>query len=330
LTIEVIRAGMQTTVQDLGRYGYQQYGLNVNGVMDESAAKVANILVGNDENSALLELTLTGTTLKLTEEYVIAICGGNMTPIMDDEQLPMWQPIIIPKGSTISFSRYQSGCRAYIAFGGGLQLQQVLGSYSTNLRGGLGGFSGRALRNGDELHVGKVEKGSVPYGIQSLLRQGQKHIFNAQHFAFAQETPATIRCVVGTEYEYLKAESRQTFLEAVWSIDIQSDRMGYRLRGPELEMNEQKELISEGVVHGTIQLPAQGQPIVLLADRQTTGGYPKIAVVASVDIPMFGQLKPGDAITFVAITLEEAERLWLSSERDIQRLKVAIQLKSKR
>lgn len=320
---------MQTTVQDLGRYGYQQYGLNVNGAMDEGAAKVANVLVGNAEACAVLELTLTGATIKLTQEHMLAICGGNMTPTLDGVELPMWQPIIAPKGSTISFGRYQSGCRVYIAVAGGFKLEQVLGSYSTNLRGNFGGFNGRALRNGDVLNVHEVEEGSISYGLWSLLRQGHEQLFNAQHFAIAQEQTATIRCIFGTEYEWLDDESRKRFIESNWIIDAQSDRMGYRLQGPELNMEKHQELISEGVVHGTIQLPVHGQPIILLADRQTTGGYPKIAVVASVDIPMFGQLKPGDAIKFVPITLEEAERLWLNSERDIKRLKVAIQLKSK-
>lgn len=329
MSIQVVRAGMQMTIQDLGRHGYQQYGLNVNGVMDESAARVANILVGNDESSAVLELTLTGTSIKLTQEYMIAICGGDMTPTLDGVALPMWQPIIAPKGGIINFGQYHSGCRVYVAAAGGFKLEKVLGSYSTNIRGNIGGFAGRALRNGDVLDINEVEEGSKSYGLWSSLRQGHKQLFNAQHFAIAQEKTATIRCIVGSEYEWLDDLSRTRFMESTWIIDSQSDRMGYRLQGPDLAMKEQKELISEGVVHGTIQLPAQGQPIVLLADRQTTGGYPKIAVVASVDIPMFGQLKPGDAIKFVPTTLEEAERLWLNSEQDIRRLKAAIQLKSK-
>lgn len=327
--IEVIRAGMLTTIQDLGRYGYQKFGLNNNGAMDEGAARVANILVGNDEHKAVLELTLAGTSLKMTADHLIAICGGDMSATMNGQLVPMWQPFIVNKDSVINFSQYKSGCRVYIAIAGGIKIQAVLHSYSTNMRASIGGYEGRALRNGDIIEVCDMSNQSCSVGLWQKLRQIDSKAFNAQHFGIAHEENVPIRFIAGPEYNLLDEENKRKFTESKWVIDSQSDRMGYRLQGPSLNMIQKQELISEGVVHGTVQLPANGQPIVLLADRQTTGGYPRVAVVASVDIPMFGQLKPGSAITFVEVTIEEAEQLLFDSEQDMKRLKIAIQLKSK-
>lgn len=327
--VEVIKAGILTTVQDLGRYGYQKFGLNINGAMDEGAARVANILVGNDENNAVLELTLSGTSLKMTADHLIAICGGDMSATMNGQSVPMWQPFIAAKDAVISFGHYKSGCRVYIALAGGVDLVAVLGSYSTNIRANIGGYEGRALRSGDMIEVHDMRNQICSMGLWQKLRSNDSIAFNAQHFGIAHADSVTIRFITGPEYELLDEDNKRKFTQSKWSIDSQSDRMGYRLQGPALEMVHKKELITEGVVHGTIQLPANGQPIVLLSDRQTTGGYPRIAVVAAVDIPMFGQLKPGSVITFTAVTMEEAEKLLFDSEQDIKRLKIAIQLKSR-
>jgi len=327
--IEVIRAGILTTIQDLGRYGYQKFGLNINGAMDEGAARVANILVGNDENCAVLELTLTGTSLKMTADHLIAICGGDMSATMNGQSVPNWQPFIASKDAIISFGHYKSGCRVYIALAGGINVSAVLGSYSTNIRANIGGYEGRALRNGDVIEVHDMRSQSCSMGLWKKLHSNESNTFNAQHFGIAYADSVTIRFIAGPEYDLLDEDNKMKFTQSKWIIDSQSDRMGYRLQGPSLEMKRKQELITEGVVHGIIQLPANGQPIVLLSDRQTTGGYPRIAVVAAVDIPMFGQLKPGSAITFAAVTIEEAEKLLFDSEKDIKRLKIAIQLKSR-
>lgn len=325
--IEMIKTGMLATIQDRGRFGYQKYGVNVNGAMDEGSARVANLLVGNSEDAAVLELTLSGAMLKFTEDHLIAICGGNMSPYMNNAALPMWQPIIVRKDSVLSFANYVSGCRVYIAVAGGLHVPSVLGSYSTNVRGNLGGYNGKSLRSGDVLGVGAIDKYSRSAKLWNKLQQKVGPAFNAQLFAMAPEEHITIRYIPGPEYELLTAESKRQWMNGTWRIDTQSDRMGYRLHGEMLDLKGTKEMISEGTVHGLIQLPANGQPIVLLSDRQTTGGYPRIALVAAVDIPMFGQLKPGDAIRFVSVTLEEAERLLLEYEQDMAMLKAAMTLK---
>lgn len=328
--IQVIKPGILTTIQDRGRVGYQKYGVNISGAMDISAARVANILIGNDENEPVLEMTLSGTTLKFTKDHMIAICGGNMTPYINNYAVPMWQPLVVKEGSTLSFAKYTSGCRVYLAIAGGFSVPSVLGSSSTFIRASLGGLNGSALKAGDQLEVKPLNEqaGGLSKRLKQKL-QGEEFIaFNAQHFAMALDDVTVIRYIPGPEYEWLAAESKQDWLNGIWKIDAQSDRMGYRLQGAPLKLATKQEMISEGTVHGTIQLPANGQPIVLLSDRQTTGGYPRIATVVSVDIPMFGQLKPGDRISFMPVTLEEAENLLLSYEHDMDLLKTAITLKA--
>ena len=327
MAIEMIKTGMLATIQDRGRFGYQKYGVNVNGAMDEGSARVANLLVGNPEDAAVLELTMSGAALRFTEDHLIAICGANMSPMMDQASLPMWQPIIVKKGSILTFASYVSGCRVYVAMAGGIRVPLVLGSSSTNMRGQLGGFNGRSLHSGDMLEVGHVDEASRSARLWKKLQQSIGPAFNAKLFAMAPEEQVTIRFIPGPEYELLTADSKQKWLNGTWRIDAQSDRMGYRLHGEMLELEGSKEMISEGTVHGLIQLPANGQPIVLLSDRQTTGGYPRIAFVAAVDIPMFGQLKPGDAIRFVPVTIDEAEHLLLEYEQDMAMLKAAMMLK---
>lgn len=327
MAIQVIKAGMFSTIQDRGRLGYQKFGVNCSGAMDEGAARVANILVGNDDNNAILEMTLAGTMLKFTADHLIAICGGNMTPYINNHAVPMWQPIQVHKDETLSFAQYQSGCRSYVAVAGGINVPSVLGSCSTFIRAHLGGIEGRALRSGDQLEVNVLDKQSRAFRLWKKIEDEKTLAFNAQHFAMAHEDSVTIRYIPGPEYHLLSQESKRTWMKTHWKIDSQSDRMGYRLQGPELQLTDKREMISEGTVHGTIQLPANGQPIVLLADRQTTGGYPRIASVAAVDIPLFGQLKPGDSIRFVPVTLEEAERLLISYEHDLDLLQTAIELR---
>lgn len=327
MAIGIIKAGLVASIQDRGRYGYQKYGVNINGAMDEGAARVANLLVGNDEDAAVLELTLAGATLNFTSDHLIAICGGDMTPYMNNVAVPMWQPVLVNKGATLTFAKYESGCRVYLAIAGGFAVPEVLDSYSTNMRGGLGGYYGRALRSGDVLEVVALDEQSSSARLWKSLRSGEQLSFTAQHFAMAQEETVTIRYIAGPEYNWLSAESKEKWNSSRWKIDVQSDRMGYRLQGDELALQIKDELISQGTVHGLIQLPANGQPIVLLADRQTTGGYPRIGIVAAVDIPVFGQLKPGDFVRFVAVSRDEAERLQLAYEQDMALLKTAMKLK---
>lgn len=326
--IEVIKSGVLATIQDLGRKGYQRFGVNCNGAMDESSARVANILVGNDEGEAVIELTLFGAALKFTATHLISICGGDMTPYVNNQPVDMWQPIVVPEHATLTFAQYKTGCRVYIAVAGGLAIEKVLGSYSTSLRAKVGGYDGRALKAGDKLEVNKIKSTSLSYKLWKKVEQQPKLTYHVQHFALAYEDVMTIRYTRGADFQHLNEESKQSWSSAVWTIDAQSDRMGYRLVGDKLDWDVREEKISEGVVHGTVQLPANGQPIILLADRQTIGGYPIIAIIAAKDIAVLGQLKPGHRVKFEEITLEEAEQLYIQYEQDIAILKTAIRLKT--
>lgn len=328
MAIEIIKPGMLATVQDLGRVGYQRFGVNCNGAMDESSARVANILVGNNEHEAVIELTLFGSALKFTSTHLISICGGDMNPYVNNQPVDMWQPIIVSEGSSLTFAQYRAGCRVYIAIAGGIDIPKVLGSYSTSLRAKVGGYEGRALKAGDVLHIKKIQSTSLSYKLWTKIEGQERLSFHAQHFAPAYEDVVTVRYVKGPDFAQLTEHSQKQWATSVWKIDAQSDRMGYRLQGEQLEWEEREEKISEGVVHGTVQLPANGQPIVLLADRQTIGGYPKIAVIISKDISLLGQLKPGQKIAFVEVSLTEAEQLYIAYEQDIAILKTAIRLKT--
>lgn len=329
MAIEIIKPGMLATVQDRGRYGYQRYGVNCNGSMDESAARVANILVGNEDTLPVIEFTLTGAAVKFTSDHLIAICGGDMTPYLNNQPVEMWQPVLVKKDSTLSFAQCRNGCRVYLAVAGGFLIKQVMGSYSTSLRARFGGYDGRSLRAGDRLEVCKISSQSKAAKLWQALEKMERVNFHAHHFALVYDEVVTIRFVEGPDYASLSKDSQEAWLNQNWKIDIQSDRMGYRLQGPELELDSKEEKISEGVTNGTIQLPAHGQPIILLADRQTIGGYPKIAVVAAVDIPILGQLRPGQLIRFIKISMNEAEQLYLEYEQDLELLKAAIALKSR-
>jgi antagonist of KipI len=332
MSVRVIKSGLLTSVQDLGRYGYQKHGVIVSGAMDPFAHRIANLLVGNDENEPTLEMTLLGPTLGFDADTLIAICGADLSPSVGKVPVPLWKPVLIKKGETLRFGGSRFGTRAYLAVAGGFPLPEVMGSRSTYLRAELGGFCGRALREGDELPIGAPSE-------QARLLTGQlqsyagEHPFAAAEWGVAPELlPAyreqpVIRAIQGNQFDRFSPESREAFFTRPFRVTPQSDRMGYRLDGPSLTLAEPFELISEAVAFGTVQVPAEGKPIVLLADRQTTGGYPKIAQIATVDLPVMAQTKPGDTLRFREISREEAELLYLEQESHIRQLKLGILLK---
>jgi len=332
MSLTIIKPGLFATIQDLGRYGYQKYGVAIGGAMDEPAARAANWLVGNRDTEAVLELTLTGAELRAERDLWIALCGGDMgAQTGDGETIPLWRPVWIAKGTHLAFRHYRSGCRTYIAVAGGLEGDVSMGSSSTYLRGGIGGLDGRTLRAGDSLDVRHIAGKAI--SIDKLVTSPSGRLkwplWHAGGFAVAPREVNAVRVMPGEHQHRMTAEAQRSMYEKVFRIAASSDRMGYRIqsdRGLKL-IEGMPELISEPVVHGTIQLPPDGNPIVLLADRQTTGGYPRIGQVASVDIPVFAQLKPGDSIRFYPVTPLEAERLKLESELDMDQLRTIIGLK---
>lgn len=332
--LQINKDGLQTTVQDLGRRGFQKYGVIVSGVMDPFAHRLANVLVGNPETDPTIEITLMGPQLTFLEDCLFALTGGDLSPLLNREPIKMWRPIFAKKGCKLIFGKPLSGCRTYLAVAGGISVSQVMGSKSTYLRAGIGGFNGRTLKKGDVVNIGESSNYIRPF-IDKLARDATASSFIQLDWTLmtqaipTNQTEITVRVTEGRQAKLFNENSTYAFYNEAFQISSDSDRMGYRLKGPQLALKEAKELVSEGVAFGSIQVPPDGQPIILMADRQTTGGYPKIGQVTSVDLPKVSQLKPGEFIRFEKITLEEAQQLLLNERRLIAQLTKSISLKFK-
>jgi antagonist of KipI len=309
--IKVLKPGALSQLQDLGRYGHQRYGVPVNGVMDEWSHRIANILVGNDEGAATLECTLTGPVLQFTRDRLVALCGADMQACIDDVELQLGQPLLVRAGATLHFGRRRRGARVYLAVRGGFDVPEVMGSGSTFMRGGFGGFHGRALVKGDRLSVVHADEGYL--GATRLLVQCGTPFISAAQFAIpaGDSSMDSVRVMAGPQWNRFTAEAQAAFVAQPFEIDGQSDRMGYRMRGAVLQLQQALEMVSEAVSFGTVQVPPDGNPIILMADRQSAGGYPKIAYVASADLPMLAQAMPGEQVRFAMVTLEQAQALYL-------------------
>ncbi len=298
MAFEVLEGGMLTTVQDLGRRGYQRYGVPVAGAMDPFALRAANALVGNNLGEAALEITIAGPTLRATENCLIAVAGADLSLRVNNWPLPPWMSIFVREGWVIEFGERRAGCRAYLAVAGGIDVPSIMGSKSTYLRGGFGGFEGRALKKGDIISTG-------PVSFHLPSRAGKE--FPRHRIPEYSDTPE-VHVVLGPQDDYFTEEGIATFLSSEYRVGATSDRMGYRLQGPEIAHKGRADIISDGIALGSVQVPADRRPIVMMADHQTTGGYPKIATVISADIPLLAQCAPGDStVTFKAITVEEAQ-----------------------
>ena len=307
-TVQVKQAGMLTTVQDLGRWGFGKFGMPVAGVMDDYAARVANILLGNDENAPVLEITLMGPTLTFDAETAFVISGGDLQPRLNNAPITLRTVHQARAGDTLSFSGIKSGCRAYLAVTGGFEVKMVMGSAATYLRGKLGGYEGRALKAGDVLTTGQTVSQKIMPGL-SLPSD-----------ALPQQRE-TIRAILGPQDDAFTAQGIETFFSETYTVTNEADRMGYRLDGPKIEHKSGADIISDGIAPGAIQVPAHGTPIIMLADRQTTGGYTKIANVISVDLPSVAQKKPGETIRFEPISVREAQQLYREREQRLEQLK---------
>lgn len=318
--IRVVKPGLLTTIQDLGRYGYQRFGVLVNGAMDTYSHRITNLLVGNAESKATLEITLIGPHLRFEADTIIAIGGADLSPTIDGNPIQLWRPHTIKRGQNLTFGTVKSGCRAYIAVAGGWLVPSVMNSASTYLRCHLGGFYGRPLQKGDQL------KYSSP---ANLLTSIEPNWTLSDDLLPRFHDNAVIQVMRGCQFEKFSKDSQHHLFSHNFEVTPHSDRMGYRLNGPQLKQLQTSEMLSEAVSYGTIQVPADGNPIILLADRQPTGGYPKIAQIASVDFSKIAQVKPGDKITFKEINHEEAQRQFLKIERKIHYAKQGIMFKVK-
>ncbi len=307
--LEVETGGLLTTVQDLGRVGQQRSGLTPGGAMDPFAASVANLLLGNPRGAAVLEITLLGPALRFLAETQIAVCGGDLSAALDGEPLPLWKTATVYPGQRLLFGRRRFGARAYLAVSGGFVVPEVAGSRATFLRGKLGGLEGRTLRSGDILP-----------GVLPPRLAAERGLSRSEQPTY--DLPAILRVLPGPHLSHFTEAGQAAFFAAPYTVSPQSDRQGYRLAGPAVSRTSAGDLLSEPMPLGGIQVPPDGQPILLMADRQTTGGYPLIGVVCSADILRAAQVAPGDAVRFVLVNLAEAAAAAISVERRLRLLEL--------
>jgi antagonist of KipI len=307
--MKILDGGLLTSVQDLGRVGHQRHGVAPGGALDTVALRCANALVGNDQGRAGLEITVMGPVIEFDHDALIAICGADLSPSIADVPLPTWEPVWVKRGAVLRFGEAVWGCRAYVAVAGGVDVDLVLGSRSTYLSAGFGGLDGRRLEAGDVLGVGPFpttarrgidvtgDEGPLPFartGVPALT--GAEGLYG----------PGPIRFVAGPDYDVLDDAAKEILRSATFHVSSESDRVGYRLEGPAFTPVGRREIPSAAVVTGAIQLPGGGQPVVLMAERQTTGGYPVIAVLATADLPPVAQLCPGAALRLTEVTVQDA------------------------
>lgn len=311
--IKFANGGFLTTIQDAGRTGYQESGVPVTGVMDTRSFKLANILVGNDETEAVLEVTLMGPMVEFTSDNVIAVTGGNLGPKINGKDIPMYQAVEVKKGDNLSFMGIKSGSRAYVAFAGGLDLPLIMGSRSTHLKSNLGGYEGRKLGAGDEIEF------LVP---KSHLPNMEKRKTEPEDFTF---TSCELRVVMGPQDDCFTEKGIETFLGGDYALTNEADRMGLRFEGATVEHKDGGDIITDGISFGAIQIPSHGQPIIMMADHQTTGGYTKIAAVVSVDLPKAAQLKPGCKVRFKKVSIEEAQDLYVKELEKMAAIRTGIE-----
>jgi len=309
MSVDLLRAGMLTTLQDRGRHGCAMLGVGTAGAMDDVALRLANALVGNAPDAAVLEITLIGPRLRFDQAATIALTGANHPDV------PMWRTVNVDAGTVLDVGNARHGARAYLAIAGGFVVEHVLGSASTDVNARLGGVDGRPLRDGDRLVVGETHAAAhAPHPTWSLDPR-----------PWFDDNPATpIRLIRGTHFDAVDAVSRDALFGRGFRIASDSNRVGFRLDGPRLALSAPLELVSEPLTGGTLQLPPGGQPIALMAEHPTIGGYPRIGHVAAVDLPTLAQRRPGDGVRFAEIGLDEAQTRYLEREHALARLIEAI------
>jgi antagonist of KipI len=298
MTIRVISSGFLTTVQDLGRFGFGRFGVPVSGAMDRFALCAANQLVGNSWGSAALEFGIDGPVLEFDEDCVIAVTGAGYKLLVQGKSLPMWTSIVVRRGWRVQVAKEGIGSWSYLAISGGINLEPVLGSQATYLRGGFGGMGGTALKTGD-----LVPTGRPPYGVGEIGGREIPAIYLPKY-----SESLSLDVILGPQEERFTPEGIETFLTSGYTLSLTSDRMGYRLEGPAVKHSAGADILSDGMVFGSVQIPPNGQPIIMMSECPTTGGYTKIATVASADLPLLAQATPGSSrIHFRLTTVDSAQ-----------------------
>ena len=305
---------MLATLQGGLRYGHRDTGIGPGGAMDLFAMEVANYLVGNEATAAVLEMNFPAPEIFFQKDALVALAGADMGACINEEQIPVWKPMLIKKDSVLKFRIPVHGSKLYLAVQGGWKAEQWLGSTSTHLKAAAGGFSGRELQKDDlvgfnETPRSVTENKILPWGLSSHELQ---KVYPANK---------ELRCICGTEWDLLSASSRTVFEQQPFMVTNQSDRMGYRLSGIPLSLGEAVEMISSAVDAGAIQLLPDGNLVALMADHQTTGGYPRVASVIKADMPVLAQLNPGDKFCFTIVDVREAEDALISRKEKLQAIR---------
>lgn len=312
MSITVLNPGLLTTVQDMGRIGYQQFGVSVSGVMDPRATSIANILVGNQEGEAVLECTMLGPQLRFDAANCIAITGGDLGPTLDGKPIPNYCAVSVEAGQVLRFTGPKTGCRAFIAFAGGLDIPVVMGSRSTYMKAKIGGLEGRKLAK-DDVIAFRAPK-------TQLKNMKDRNLYPE----FVPRDVYTVRVVMGPQDDAFTDAGVKTFLSETYTVTPEFDRMGCRLEGAVVEHKEIGDIISDGIAFGAIQVPSAGKPIIMLADRQTTGGYTKIANVITADFRIIGQLKAGDKVRFEKVSIAHAQDALLTQRAALRLLRKSV------
>jgi antagonist of KipI len=320
MSFSIIKPGLLDTIQDLGRNGFGNWGINPGGVMDRYAAQVANLLVGNDHDEAVIEIHFPGPQILFEQNTLAAITGADFSPTINDETIPCWQPVVVRKNTVLHFPSLIAGGRCYLSVHGGFCIKKWLNSYSTNLKAGVGGWNGQPLKKGDEL----------PFNENTIYFAGllkDENDFEILPWRVNTEKvyryPHEIGFIPGHEWGLLSSTSQNNFLENNFLIHPSSDRMGYQLKGTPISLQQPGGQVSSAVSFGTVQLLPDGQLIVLMADHQTTGGYPRIAHVVTAHLPKLAQLRPSDTVQFKWMEVESAERLLMAQQKELHILQRA-------
>jgi biotin-dependent carboxylase-like uncharacterized protein len=303
-TLTVLSPGLHTTVQDLGRWGHQSLGVSVAGAMDPYAHRLANAIVGNRREAATLEVTLLGPQLRFDDDRMVAVAGGWFELTLDGHVVPMGQALAARAGAVLAFGERQRGARAYVAVEGGIDVTPVLGSRSTHVATGMGGVDGRGLRAGDRIPLGSRPAAAPRRGVTPTELTGETG-------------PIVVRVLPGPQDDRFVSDALDALVSAPYRVGVDSNRMGFRLEGPALRHRHGADVISDATPLGSIQVPGSGQPVLLMADRQTTGGYAKLATVITADIGAAAQAAPGDLLQFVLCSEADALAALVARERPL-------------
>jgi antagonist of KipI len=316
MSLRIIKQGILDTVQDTGRFGFQHLGINTNGAMDRFSAQLANALLGKRLQAPVLEIHFPSPQIKFEKETIICITGGHFSPTINGKEIPLHHPIAVSKNAVLKFERSQTGARCYVALWQELQMDRWMNSFSTNIKAGAGGWQGRSLVKNDSLPFQTDKR------LSSVLQQHDLVVlpWKSQEVV---DTRTEIQFLLGSEWHWMTTEAQEIFQTSWFQVTVDADRMGYQLAGPELEMNTTEQLVSSAVSFGTVQLLPNGQLIILMADHQTTGGYPRVAHVISAHLPILAQKRANDVIRFCVTDLQTAETKLAAQQKYLQQLQMA-------